>query len=135
MGNEIDEALAAFRQYTDAFQTLDPRAAAACFHEPALTVTPRGVAALPDHAAVEKNYVDVMAELPARGYVRTDFSPLTARRLGDGLVEVTGTGTWINAKGQGFMPFGMTYVLKRDNGAWRIVVGLVHSHETVRRTG
>ena len=62
------EAVEAFRRYTQAFQTLDPKAVVPHFHEPALLIAPQGTFALPTGAAVEQAYRGVMAELPAMGY-------------------------------------------------------------------
>lgn len=119
-------ALEAFRAYTRAFSALDARSAASHFAEPAILVTPRGVNALPDRAAVERAYAAIMAELPAQGYERTDFTDLRERRLTENLVEVSGKGSWIRKDGSPFMPFGLTYTLRRADDVWRIVVALVH---------
>lgn len=127
MATETEEAVAAFRRYTDAFQTLDPRAAAACFHEPSLISMPIGVFALADRAAAERFYTDIMKDMPGRGYVRTELAPLQGTRLGEGLVELRGGGNWINKAGEGFMAFGMTYTLRKTDGAWRIITAVVHA--------
>ena len=115
MGSAASQsAVETFWSYTRAFQALDPKAVASHFHEPALMVTPRGVQAFSNMAAVEQAYAGIMAELPAQRYARTDFSPLAERRLGEDLVMVTGSGSWIDTSGKAFMPFGMTYVLRRS---------------------
>ncbi|HEX3594430.1 MAG TPA: nuclear transport factor 2 family protein [Polyangiaceae bacterium] len=124
---QSSEALEAFRRYTQAFEALDARAVSECFHEPALMISPKGVDALLDTAAVEKRYAAIMAELPAMGYDRTDFSELRERSLGDDLVAITGSGTWRKASGETFMPFGSTYTLRRTGGQWRIAVAIIHS--------
>ena len=62
------EAVEAFRRYTQAFQTLDPKAVVPHFHELALLIAPQGTFALPTGAAVEQAYRGVMAELPAMGH-------------------------------------------------------------------
>jgi ketosteroid isomerase-like protein len=95
--NETDGALAAFRRYTDAFQALDPRAVAPHFNQPALFISPEGIVTLPTTADVERMYRGVMAELPAQGYARTDFSQLVEHRLAPDLALVTGVGVWRTA--------------------------------------
>jgi ketosteroid isomerase-like protein len=121
--------LDAFQSYTRAFQSLDPKTTAASFHEPALMITPRGVEVLPDRAAVEWSYARIMAELPAMQYAGTKFKQVDERRLGDDLAQVTGSGTWVDQRGQEFMPFGMTYTLRKIGQTWRIVVAVIHSAE------
>jgi ketosteroid isomerase-like protein len=123
---ESSPAIEAFRSYARAFQSLDPKAVATHFHEPALMITPRDVHALPNAAAVEQAYARVMAELPAQRYARTEFSQLEERRLGDDLTMLTGSGTWVDTSGKKFMPFGMTYVLRRASQHWRIVTAIIH---------
>jgi hypothetical protein len=93
--NAPSPAVEAFWRYTRSFQSLNPGAMAAHFNAPALMITPQSVRALPDGAAVERVYAHVMAELPARRYARTDFSALEERRLSDGVVVLTGSGTWV----------------------------------------
>jgi hypothetical protein len=55
------------------------------------------------------------------------FSQVDERRLGDDLSMLTGSGTWVDTSGKGFMPFGMTYVLRRTDQRWRIVTAIIHS--------
>src|SRR5215510_15069380 len=100
-----DTAIEAFRRYTEAFQTLDPRAIAPYFHEPALMLTPDEVVALPSGAAVEQMYKRVMADLPARGYAWTEFSGLAERRLSQDVSIVTGVGIWKRASGEDLQSF------------------------------
>ena len=126
MKNTPNSAIETFRSYTEAFQALDAKAVAAHFNEPALMVTPKGVDALANAAAVEQTYVRIMSELPAQRYARTEFSQVDERRLGDDLTMLTGKGTWIDTSGKSFMPFGMTYVLRRTGQSWRIVTAIIH---------
>jgi ketosteroid isomerase-like protein len=122
-----NEALAAFKLYTQAFGALDAKAVARHFFEPALLITPKDVIALPTAAAVEQTYAGIMREMP-RDYVRTEFRNLTERRLGDDVALVTGDGSWKNAANDDIMPFGMTYTLKRSGDAWLIVAAVIHAH-------
>jgi|EndMetStandDraft_3_1072993.scaffolds.fasta_scaffold35941_1 ketosteroid isomerase-like protein len=122
-----NEALAAFKLYTQAFGALDAKAVSRHFHEPALLVTPREVFALPNAAAVEQTYQQIMHDMPA-DYVRTDFRNLTEHRLGDDIALVSGDGSWKNAANEDIMPFGMTYTLKRSGNTWLIVSAVIHAH-------
>jgi ketosteroid isomerase-like protein len=119
----------AFKKYAQAFQSLDPKAVAAHFHEPALMITPQGVHALPNAAAVEQAYAPVMADLPAKRYARTEFSSFEERRLSGDLAALSGTGSWVDTSGREFAPFGFTYTFLRTGQGWRIVVALIHSAE------
>jgi hypothetical protein len=122
-----NDALAAFKLYTQAFGALDAKAVSRHFHEPALLITPKDVFALPNAAAVEQTYGTIMSNMPS-DYVRTDFRNLTEHNLGDDIALVTGDGSWKNAANEDIMPFGMTYTLKRIGGAWLIVSAVIHAH-------
>jgi ketosteroid isomerase-like protein len=123
-------ALEAFRLYTQAFQSLDARAVAAHYHEPAMIITPQGVVPFPTGAAVEEFYGKLMADLPARGYARTELSGLAERPLAAGLGLVTGVGVWRKASGEEIQRFGMTFTLRRSGESWRIVVATIHDADT-----
>jgi ketosteroid isomerase-like protein len=127
---KIGTALDSFRSYTQAFQSLDPKAVSRHFHEPAILITPQGVVPLSAAADVERAYARIMADLPALGYAGTEFSTVTERRLGDDLALVIGGGTWRKATGERFMPFGMTYTLRRTADTWRIVVAAIHAPDS-----
>jgi ketosteroid isomerase-like protein len=123
---QISEAAATFRRYAQAFQALDPQAVAKCFNEPAVLISPDNVTALPTAAAVKQAYAQVMADLPAKGYARTEFSPLAERQLSADVVTLSGTGRWQTATGEELSRFGLTYTLRRTNEGWRIVVAIIH---------
>ena len=124
--HEATDVLHAFQRYTEAFQARDPHAVAQHFHEPAFFITPGEARALPTIAAVEQEYARVMAGMPP-DYARTEFGPLTEHWLGDDLAMVSGSGSWKNRAGEDMIPFGMTYTLRRVDGAWRIVVAAIHA--------
>jgi ketosteroid isomerase-like protein len=124
--DDMSGALEAFRQYTQAFQRLDARAAAQHFHEPAILIAPQDVWPLPTVAAVEQAYTRVMADMPP-GYARTEFSPLSAHRLSDELVMVNTSAIWKNTANEDLRSFGMTFTLRRSGERWRIVVAAIHA--------
>ena len=127
------DALAAFRNYAEAFRRLDPRTMPPHFHEPALMITPREVSSLPTAASVEQAYTPVMAGLSAQGYARTEFPQLSAHRLSDDLVVVSGLGIWTKESGEELQRFGMTYTLRLTDRTWRIIVAVVHDPATALR--
>jgi ketosteroid isomerase-like protein len=119
------EALECFRQYTEAFGSLNAAAVARHFYEPALLITPQGVAGLRTIADVRQAYERIMADLPAQGYERTEFTRLDEQRLDDNHAVITGSGVWHKTTGETYGPFGLMYTLRRTRGIWRIVVAMV----------
>jgi hypothetical protein len=121
-----ETALTAFERYSQAFQTLDAQAVPPHFGAPALMIVPHATLALPDAAAVARAYAPVMADASAKGYARTDFFELSERRLSDDLAVVTGSGAWLDRSGRKLSSFGLSYTFRLVDGAWRIVVALIH---------
>jgi ketosteroid isomerase-like protein len=120
-------AIEAFWSYTKAFQSLDAVAVAAHYHEPAMMISPDGVHAFSNAAAVSQGYARVMADLSSKRYSRTAFSPIEERRLSEDVSLLTGSGSWIDSDGRPLMAFGMTFTLRRVENIWKIVVAIVHS--------
>ena len=119
------EPLEVFRRYTQMFGALDARGVAQLFHEPAMLISPREVLTLATHVEVEATFARIMKDLP-KDYVRTEFSSPTQRRIDDDLAEVSGGGAWKDASNRDMMPFGLTYLLRRTGGTWRIIVAATH---------
>lgn len=125
-GAEGNDAIETFRSYAAAFQRLDARAVARHFHEPALLLAPHAVFLLSDAAAAEETYRRVLGDAAARGYARTEFSPLLERHLADDLAVISGNGAWKKDSGEELRRFGVTYTLRKVEGRWQIVVAAIH---------
>ncbi len=125
MEHGAPDALAAFKRYTQAFQSLDARGCARCFHLPALMASPKGVFAFTDPGAVEQAYQGVMAELPGMGYARSDFPELSAHPLGGELAVVTGRCIWKRADDMELRGFDIAYTLRRTREGWKILTALI----------
>lgn len=120
------EAVDAFRRYTEAFQSLDPRAPGQHFHQPALMVSPDGVFAVPDADAVARAYAGVMSRLPTLGYARSRFLELSGERLSPELAVVRGTCVWETADRKELQRFEISYTMRRVDGAWKILTALIY---------
>jgi hypothetical protein len=119
-------ALATFRQYTDAFRTLDPDAVAPFFHLPAVMLTPRGDFAFHSAEDVAKLYAHVMVELREQRYRATVFDKLDEIAIGEGLSAVHGIGRWENDEGATFSRFEAGYVLRLgERDAWKIALATI----------
>ncbi len=121
-----DDAIETFRGYTAAFQSLNARAVARHYHVPALLIAPHAVYPLASTEAVEEAYRRVMGDAAAKGYARTEFSPLLERHLAEDLAVISGNGTWKKDSGEELQRFGITYTLRKVENDWRIVVAVIH---------
>jgi ketosteroid isomerase-like protein len=124
------EAIEAFRRYVEVFERLDPQAVTSYYNEPALLISPQGIASLPTSADVEQFFNSVMADLKAQGYARSEFPRLAEYYLSDELALVSGVGVWKKASGEQLRRFGLTYTLRRTHPSWRIVVATIHDENS-----
>ena len=124
------EAIGAFMRYVEVFERLDPQAIASYYNEPALLISPQGIASLPTSAYVEQFFDSVMADLKAQGYARSEFPRLAEHYLSNELALVSGVGVWKKASGEQLRRFGLTYTLRRTLQSWRIVVATIHDENS-----
>jgi hypothetical protein len=127
MNDNAHEACEAFIKYTQAFQSLDPKAVGQHFHVPAIMATEQNVQVFNSAADVERAYGQVMAELPAIGYAKSEFSNLRVRQLSENMAIVTAVCIWKKADGQELQRFGVTYTLRRTGGTWKNLCALIHA--------
>jgi hypothetical protein len=121
-----DSPEAALHAYLRAFETLDPEAALAFYHVPCIFIAPQGVVAAPDASTVRATLAQVMGQLRAQAYRRTEVRGLEVRELASGLASCAGEFARFNAGGEEIARPGFTYIMRRSDGAWRIVVATLH---------
>jgi nucleoside-diphosphate-sugar epimerase/ketosteroid isomerase-like protein len=124
----------AFASYLEAFQTLDANAAAAYCHTPCMLVAPQGVQVMASTAEVSGMFDRMMAGLRARGYARSKLTDLHVEPMSESAAVVSVSRTRQAADGQDLERVGETYVLRRTDAGWKIVMALMHDpHVTLRR--
>jgi len=124
------EAIGAFMRYVEVFERLNPQALASFYSEPALMISPAGIASLSTSASVEQFFDSVMADLKAQGYARSEFHRLAEHYLSNELALVSGVGVWKKASGEQLRRFGLTYTLRRTHQSWRIIVATIHDEDS-----
>ena len=120
---DTDEVLDAFHAYAAAFRALDPHAAAESFATPCLLLSPRGDFAASGPEEVVRFYEAVMAEARRVGYATTVFRQLSSRAIDGATAAVTGSGLWLGLDETVLLRFELTYIFRRVDDGWKIVVG------------
>ena len=98
----MDDKAAVIRVLTDyvnAFGTLDVQAILPFYHEPCLLLSPQGVAAVPNHAAMEATFTPLVEGLRARGYSRSELSMLHVTQLSTTATLASGVAAGFKADG------------------------------------
>ena len=131
-----EEAIAqAFKNYVEAFQTLDPHATAQYFHAPCMFIPPQGVRVLLTAAEMEAFLAQVMEGLKAHGYARSELLSLHVNRMNGNTALVTVSRVRYATDGRELERFGETYTLRLVVGGWKIVVAMIHDPDVVLRSG
>jgi hypothetical protein len=81
MAREEEAITQTFNNYIQTFQTLDPHATLPYFHVPCLFIPPQGVRVLATAADVEAFLTQVMEDLKARSYVRSELTKLQVKQM------------------------------------------------------
>src|SRR4029450_12538965 len=111
-----------FTNYTQAFQTLDPRAALSYFHIPCMFITPQGVCVLATAADVEALLTQVMEGLKARGYARSEVMDLHVKQMSGNTALVSVSRGRVRDRWTGIGGAWGNLHTRRTEGGWKIVV-------------
>jgi ketosteroid isomerase-like protein len=114
------------RDYYSAFSKLDVQAILPYFHEPSFLIGPGGVAATSTHAALTAMFTPVMEDLRARKYARSELSDLRVKQLSATTALASGIAVRYKADGQELEQVGVTYLLHKADGGWKITVVVAH---------
>lgn len=135
MTEHVTDAISrTFASYVEAFQTLDANAAAEYCHVPCMLVAPQGVQVMASAAEVVATFSRMMSALQARGYARSKLTALHIEPMSETAAVVSVSRTRQAADGEDLERVGETYILRRTDAGWKIVVALMHDPDvTLRR--
>lgn len=112
--------------YTRAFASLDARQVVPFFEVPCLFVSSANSVSTATIEAVEGVVQALVAQASHSNYARTEIIDLVTRSLGAALHWLAGTFVRYDAFGVEVARFGFSYVMRRRDDQWRIVVALAH---------
>lgn len=121
----------AFERYVDTFQSLDPKATLRHLQVPALVLDARGPLVLSNEAEAEAFLTNVMRDLEARGYARSEFVESHLHVLSEALAVVSVSRIRYADTGRELERLGETYTLRKTGDDWKIVVAVVHDADRV----
>ncbi len=113
-------------EYVKAFETLEASAVTPFYQLPCTFIRPDGVWVVSDDATAATLAAHLIDHARSQGYRRTKTLDLEVRRLAAGLALMTGVFARTNAADEEIGRSGFTYVVRRDDGAWKIVVAIAH---------
>lgn len=129
------DILDVFNSYVAASITLDAELVASYYDLPFLLVTAGStmpLASRPDVVAFLESSFRALREVDYEG---TSFPILGARSLGRGLAVVNGVGIRYNSYGIELAAFGLTYLWRLVDEAWKLTVMTIHDPSAMLLTG
>jgi hypothetical protein len=126
LSNDQAEVVRVLHEYYSAFSTLKIGAVIPYFHEPSLLIGPQGAFAATTHTLLATAVVPAMESLQARGFGRTELSVRSLKSLSATATLVGGVAQRYKVDGQELDQAGVTYVLHRADGRWKITVLIIH---------
>jgi ketosteroid isomerase-like protein len=129
MNSSAGDRDAITQTYTDyfrAFQTLNPDAVVPYYHVPFLAISPQGVAVMTTTEEVRALFATMLNALRARDYARSEWEDLQVKPLSAQTALVSARVLRYATGGRELERFGATYVLRKTDAGWKIVVITVH---------
>ncbi len=113
-------------EYYRDFSTLNVQAILPYLNQPALLLGPAGTIALPTPSAIEPIFGPVMEGLRTRGFARSELGSEEIRILSARDALATGIAIRYRTDGTELERAGITYLLRKSDDAWKIVVMVLH---------
>lgn len=112
--------------YVRAFESQEAQAVVPFYRLPCTFVRPDGVWIVSDQATALTLAAHMIDHARNQGYKRTEIAELNVRRLASELALLSGVFTRYDAGDAEIGRFGFTYVVRVEDGAWKIVVAMAH---------
>lgn len=120
------------KEYLKAFETLEASAVTPFYRLPCTFIRPDGVWVVSDEATAKTLAAHLIDHARSQGYRRTETRGLEVRRLASELAIMTGVFVRTDAATVEIGRSGFTYVVRRDNSSWKIVVAIAHDADPRR---
>jgi ketosteroid isomerase-like protein len=123
----------AFRDYNDAFVRGDLSAIGQHYNVPFVFISSQGVKVLPTMSEIEAFYGGVLRDLRERGYSHSTRSELHVKLLDQTIALASAVFVRHKTDGSELETIGVTYVLRKTEGEWKIAVMTRHPPANVIR--
>jgi hypothetical protein len=126
--DETGSILASFKGYVEAFETLDPKQVEPFFYQPAMLITSAKVSIMHSAEEIRRVFWILFADLTLKDFKYSKIEAIRAEQVSENQAIVSGTATRYDVNHQVLDRFGLNYTLRKVNGHWRIIVGVMHDY-------
>jgi ketosteroid isomerase-like protein len=131
MRDETDAIGRTYAEYFQVFQTLRPEAVASFYHVPCMALSPQGVTVMTTSEEVRAFFRTMRTALQARHYARSERGDLRVKLLSDQTALASTRVVRYATGGAELEQFGATYLFRKTDAGWKIVVITIHDANAV----
>ncbi|WP_310425870.1 alpha/beta hydrolase [Chamaesiphon sp. VAR_48_metabat_135_sub] len=131
MKNQLDAIYQTFREYAEAFNLLDPTQVEPFFQVPSMLMTSDLVVVMKESKEVTGVFAVLMDKLRKDNFKESKILSLQVSQLSDNQGLVVGVAKRFNQADEEIEHFGFTYTLRKVEGDWKIIAGVLHEPETL----
>jgi 3-oxoadipate enol-lactonase len=131
MNNQLDAIRKTFIEYADAFNLLDPTKVEPFFKTPSIMMNSELVVVLKEPKEVIGLFTVFMDKLRKEKFKESKILSLQVSQLSDNQGLVVGVAKRFNQADEEMEHFGFTYTMRKVEGNWKIIAGVLHEPETL----
>jgi 3-oxoadipate enol-lactonase len=129
--NQCPAILQTFGAYIQAFNSLEPTKVLPFFHLPAMLMTTKEVAVMQKPIEVLGVFAMLMDDLKHKNFKESQIvGALEVKQLSENQGQVVAVAKRFNLADEEIEHFGFTYTLRKVEGHWKMISGILHEPET-----
>jgi hypothetical protein len=128
--HEEAAVLEAFNGYNLAFRKLDPKLLVEYYHYPS-TITDQTQTIQMIHPIVGYfTFRSIIKRFEKNNYGYSVLHTISAKQMSETIALVSGNASRYQKDDTPYEEFGFTYTLRKKDGNWKIIAGLIHDKDT-----
>ena len=130
-----DEAIVqAFRNYVQAFQSLEARAPVPYCQLPCLFISDQGVRVMANAGELQAFIAGLMDSLKARGFSRSEVADMRVNQMSENIALVSVRRIRYKTDGSELERLGETYTFRKIDNDWKVLAAMVHDPDVILAT-
>ncbi|WP_309741830.1 MULTISPECIES: hypothetical protein [unclassified Chamaesiphon] len=131
MNNQLDAIRDTFLKYAEAFNLLDPTKVEPFFQVPSIMMSSDLVMVMNESNEVIGLFTALMDKLRHDNFKESKILSLQVSQLSDNQGLVVGVAKRFNQADEEIEHFGFTYTMRKAEGDWKIIAGVLHEPQTL----
>ncbi len=129
LSSEKKEVVKTLQDYAAAFMTFNPENVLGYFEKPMLFLEDGGPKIFTTDEDITAFLTEYMAMLKQKEYAKDELSGFHIKTLTSDVAVTSFNLVRINKSGKAFNNDGAMYTWRKTNGSWKVIIGVLLSHE------